>query len=433
MSDGNTGAKIAIIGAGSFVFSLGLLSDLIVDYRLRGSHLVLVDIDEEMAGIMARIATRMADDAQVEMTIESTSDRETALRGVQFVTTSVAIQLLRRYAMDREVLRRHGIREITCECGGVGGLSYALRAIPLIMGIARDMERLCPEAWLLNVSNPLPRVITAVTRHTCIRALGFCNCAHGGYGGFANVARLLGYEMRDLNVTSAGLNHFSWLLGVRDRWSGEDLLPRVQALLDARQWEAYHRLTGQWWRQYRLWSLAGDTHAGEYFPFDPADGREEIAHHGNAEERAARRCELQEAAAGQRPWQSLMGGRAWERPAEVIHALLTGTRRRMDMVNLPNRGAIAGLPDDAVVEVPALVTNGEVRGVPVGAMPDSIAGYLAQVSAAHTAVAEAAVHGDRALIEEAIRIDPAITEKVAAVQAIDELLHVHADVLPQFA
>lgn len=425
--------KIAVIGAGSFVFSLGLLTDLITGHRLAGSRLVLMDVDGEMAATMACIARRMAQDAGVDLTIEATSDREAALQGADFVTTSVAIQLLRRYATDREVLRRHGLHEINSECGGVGGFSYALRAIPLVLGIARDMERLCPDAWLLNVSNPLPRVISAVTRYTRIRAAGFCNCAHGGYGGFVNIATLLKRDMHDLNVTSAGLNHFSWLLGVTDRWTGEDLLPAVQAALDARAWEEYSRLTAKWWRQYRVWPLAGDSHTGEYFPFDVEDGRELIAHHGDEQERAARRRELREAAAGERPWQALLNeGRAWERPADVIHALATGTRRHLDTVNIPNRGAIAGLPDDAVVEVPAVVTNGEIQGVPIGPLPASIADYLAQVSAAHTAIADAAVSGDRALVAEAVQLDPAITDKPTALHALDELISLHADVLPQF-
>ena len=122
------------------------------------------------------------------------------------------------------------------ECGGVGGLSYTLRAVPLILEVAREMERLYPDAWLLNVSNPLPRLLAAVAGHTRIRCAGFCNVAHGGVGGYQNVARLLGREPSELRVRSGGLNHFAWLLGAWERRTGEDLLPRVDAALTAGAW-----------------------------------------------------------------------------------------------------------------------------------------------------------------------------------------------------
>ncbi len=219
--------KIAAIGAGSFVFTQRLLHDVICRHRMAGCELVLMDLDAELAETMAAIARRMAADTDVTLTISSTGDRAVALRGADFVTASVAAQLLRRYEMDREVLRRHGIREPNAECGGLGGLSYTLRQVPLLLAIARDMERLCPSAWLLNVSNPLPRLVTAVARHTAIKVAGFCNVAWGSDDGYGNVGRLLGRPAAELDVVSAGLNHFAWLLSVRDRRTGEDLLPAV--------------------------------------------------------------------------------------------------------------------------------------------------------------------------------------------------------------
>ncbi len=426
-----TPPRVAIIGAGSYVFTLGLLYDLTTAFPVPGGTLVLMDLDAEMADVMARIARRMAAEAGTPVTVQATGDRAAALAGADFVTTSVAAQIRARWETDKAALRKYNIREITSECGGVGGLSYTLRQASLLLDIARDMERLCPDAWLLNVSNPLPRLVTAVTRHTGIRTLGFCNASWGSDHGYENVAGLLGRDPRDLNVVSGGLNHFAWLLSATDRWTGEDLRPAVDARLAVAP-PPDAPVVMQYWRETGYYALTGDEHMGEFVPFEPALSREHTAHHGGDAERTARRQALREAAAGTRPWQSLMAGRAWERPAEVIHALTTGTRRRLDMVNLPNRGAIAGLPDDAVVETPAIVADGTVTPVPL-TMPAPLVDLWTRVSAVHTLAAEAAATGDRAILAEAIERDPAIGDRPAAHAAIADLLVAHADLLPRFA
>jgi len=426
-----TGPKIAVIGAGSYVFSLGLLYDLIVAHRLAGSRLALMDVDEEKAVVTARIAGRMARDAGVELAIEPTTNRRAALRDAAFVTVSVAVEIRRRWEMDKAALHRHGIPEILSECGGVGGLSYALRSGWLVLGIARDMEALCPAAWLLNTTNPLPRVVAAVTQHTRIRTVGFCNVAWGGEDHYKNVGGLLGRDPRGLEVVSGGLNHFAWLLSVRDRQTGEDLMPAVRAAVESRSFGG--SITMNCWRRYGWLPLSSDSHIGEFLPFDPAISHELIAHHGDDRERAVRRAALLEAAEGTRPWQTLLEGRAWERPGDLIHALATSTARHLDMINVPNRGAIAGLPEDAVVEIPAEVKSGELRPVRIGALPGPIAELCAPISAVHTLAADAAATGDRALLEEAIRIDPAIADKPAALRAITELIRAHADLLPKFS
>lgn len=425
--------RIALIGAGSYVFSLSLLHDLLIDHRMEGVHLVLMDIDEYMAADMARIAARMAREAGVEVRVDSTADREAALEGADFVTTSVAVQLVKRWGMDKEIARRHGVREILGECGGLGGLSYTLRSVPLVLGIARDMERLCPQGWLLNMSNPLPRVMGAVAKHTSVRGLGFCNNAWGAIDGYGQVAGLLRRGVRDISVTSAGLNHFTWLLSVTDALTGEDLMPEVNAALE-REWVG-GPVCMKYWRETGWLPLGGDSHVGEFVGFEPELSEEHVAHHGTGEERAARRREVQEAAQGERPWRCLMEsyGRSWERPADVVHSLVTGAERRLDMVNLPNRGAISNLPDDAIVEVPAVAGKGGVSALSVGALPERVAAICARVSAAHSLAAEAAVTGNRAILEEAIRADPAIIDKQAAIRAIDEMILAHADLLPQFA
>lgn len=427
--------KVAVIGAGSYVFSLGLLHDLIVDAHLP-LDLALVDPNVEVAEHMAGVALRMAREVGADVRVNAGAERVPALQGAQFVTHSAAVQLQRRYAQDRAVTERFGLREIAGECGGVGGLAYALRSVPLALGVARDMEVHCPDAWLLNVSNPLPRVVTALSRHSRIRTLGFCNVAQGGQddsarGDYHNVAALLGRRADELEVVSAGLNHFAWLLSVRDKQSGEDLLPAVNAALAGGAW-AERPLSAALWRRYGLLPLSGDSHVGEYLPFDPALMHEHPAHHGTPGERAERLQTLRDAAEGRRPWRALLEGRSWERPGDVIAALARGTELSLSMVNLVGGGCLPGLPQEAVAELPARVANGQVTPQAVPALPGDLAACLAQVSRVHGLAAEAAVSGDVRLLDEAVLADPAVPDKAAGLAAIRELLRVHADVLPQF-
>lgn len=422
--------KVAVIGAGSYVFSVGLLHDLIIDASLP-LDLTLIDPNMEVAENMAGVARRMAGSVGADLRVDATADRIRALKGAHFVTNSAAVQLQSRYEMDRTVIVKHGLREITSECGGVGGLAYALRTIPLALGIARDMEAHCPDAWLLNVSNPLPRVITALSRHSKIKTLGFCNVAHGGEGGYHNVADLLSRDAEELDVTSAGLNHFAWLLAVRDKQTGEDLLPAVYTALNAGAWSD-RPLSRSLWQKYGLLPLSGDSHIGEYLPFDAALMHEHPAHHGTAQERSERLDAVRQVAEGQQPWQTLMAGRSWERPGDVIAALAGGKELHLDMVNLVNSGHLHGLPDNAVVELPAQVSGEAVTPLDVPAFPDELLSYLQQVSRVHNLAAEAAATGDVRLVDEAVLDDPAIPDKRAGLAAIHELLQVHAEVLPQF-
>ncbi|MFC5528740.1 hypothetical protein [Cohnella yongneupensis] len=424
--------KIAMIGAGSYVFSMGLLYDLIVERKFPNSHLVLMDVNGQMAETMAGIARRMASEQGVEMHIESTTSREEALLGADYVSTSVAVGIIKRYEMDRAVIEKFGLNEITSECGGVGGISYALRAIPLMLEIAKDMERLCPNAWLFNVSNPLPRVMTAITRYTSIRAAGFCNVANGGINGYEQIGGWLGRNPRELDIVSGGLNHFSWLLSVRDKQSGEDLMPQVKQAIQQGAW-SWNKLSGKWFEQYGWLPLAGDSHTGEFLPYDlSTPAHSHGGYHGDPNERVERIRMMEAAAAGTGPWQPLMQGRSWERPGLVIDALVHGTPMKLDMVNIVNKGYIANLPEGAVVEVPAIVKDGQIQGVAIDRLPSPVGELCSQVSAVHSLVADAAVLGDRTMVEEAVMLDPGIGDKKQAILAIRELISQHEDVLPQF-
>jgi alpha-galactosidase/6-phospho-beta-glucosidase family protein len=423
--------KIAVIGAGSYVFSMGLLYDLIVKNKLNGINLMLMDVNLETARMVSLVAQRMIDEHQADVKVDYTIDRIKALQSAQFVTVSAAIQLQRRYEMDVEVLRKYNIEEITSECGGVGGLSYTLRSAKLVLDIARDMEKYCPNAWLLDATNPLTRVISAITRYSNIRTIGFCNVSNGNENGYDNIEKLIGRKKEELTIVSAGLNHFSWLLSVKDKDTDEDLMQLVHTAINSGVWDD-RPLTIKCYKEYGYLPLAGDAHIGEFLPFDSAISEKHYAHHGDEGERLSRIQLLHDVAAGVKPWQLLMEGRSWEKPGDVIAAMVNKTNLELDMVNIANQNFISNLPNGAVVEVPAKIINGEFSGCPVGNLPESITELCMQTSLVHMLAAEAAITGDINILEKCIENDLSIIDKKAAKDAIKELLSVHSDVLEKF-
>ncbi len=423
--------KIVVIGAGSFVFGPTVLLDVIERHRLAYAELVLVDLDGEAAEIMAGVGRRMAEDLDVACRIAATTDRRTAMPGADFVILSASPQGAKRWKVDYEILKRLGMPDQARECGGVGGLSNALRSISLVLDVCEDMEALCPEATLLDVTNPMPRVVTAVHRFTPIQAYGFCNAAWQGPTGYAWLASLVERPQDAITVMTAGLNHFAWLVAIRDRATDEDLYPVVETAV--REGEgARYALLRAWLETYGGIAVSGG-HTAEYLPFDPrAHYPTRPPYHGDAEARQRHWDTLRAVADGQVPWRDVQLGGSWEHPVDVAVAVETGDPLVVDMINLPNAGYLSDLPDGRIVEVPAMVEDGTVQGLKVGALPGQVGALCARVSDVHELVAEGAAKGNRALLQRAIEIDPAITDKAAAMQALEEMLVAHHDLLPRF-
>ena len=423
--------KLVHIGAGSFVFAPTVLRDAIARHRLDGWQLVLVDPDAELVGAMAGMGRAMAAEEGVDLDVQWTTDRADALPGADFVVLSAAIEGARRWQMDYEVLQRAGIPGQARECGGVGGLSYALRSVTLALGICRDMERLCPDALLLSVTNPLPRVLTAVRSHTDVRAVGFCNAAYQGPTGYSWLAGLLGREQAELRVVTAGLNHFAWLVDARDAVTGEDLYPAIEDAVRAGTGRAFEPLQ-RWLGEYGAIGVSGAPHMMEFLPAEGAAARTHPPFHGTPDERRRQHETLQAVAGGVLSWRDAGLHFSWEHPVDVAAALARREEAAFDMVNVPNAGLLSELPEGRIVEVPARASQGELHGHEVGRLPGRVSEICRTVSDVHELAAEAAATGDRDAARRAIEIDPAVTEKRPALRALDEMLAAHADILPQF-
>ncbi len=426
--------KIVLIGGGSFVFAPTVLADAIIKHRLSECELVLVDPARDIVTAMEGAGHRMAADMGVHIRIHSVAERELALPGADFVLVSVAVQGARRWAMDYEILKEVGTPDQARECGAMGGLMAAFRSITFVMGVCQDMERLCPGAMLLNVTNPLPRVVTAVAKYTTIPVLGFCNIAWGGAEGYEWFARLIGRDTASIQVMTAGLNHFAWLLDIKDTITGEDLYPMVKDRVLKGTGREF-KVMQKWLYEYGGIAAGVVDHHGEYLPYDKDIHYPSMPpFHGDENERKQRVKELIDIAEGRMAWQDvLLTHGSWEHPVDVAVALNHRTEVTFDIVNMPNKGYLPQLPEGRIVEVPAFAKDGVITGIKVPVLPEGVAGLCNVISDVNELVAEAAVDGARSLAERAIEMDLAIADKRAAKLALKKMLKAHADLLPQFS
>ncbi len=431
--------KLVLIGGGSFVFAPTVLEDAIVKHRLTGT-LVLVDPNLEAAEAMAAAARRIAKEFEVRLNIEAVADRREALPGADFVIVSASPQGAKRWRMDYDRLTGLGLYDQARECGGLGGLLNSFRSISLVLDICADMEALCPEAMLLDVTNPMPRVVTAVERYTRIRCIGFCNIAQRGPNGYVLLANLLGRDPKRLDVVTGGLNHFAWVLSVRDRDSRADLVPELIRLIESGDWHRYDESTRRelgimrkWLREYGGIVAGAVDHHAEYLPKQSdIHYASTPPYHGTEAERLKRLQEIREIATGTRDWQELFNHPSWEHPVDLAVLIRDRSSVKLDILNVRNGDAIPQLPADRIVEVPVELENGMMTPVKLPPFPPRLASWIQAISDVHELAAEAAATGSLDKAREAIIRDPAITEKNVSLRALDDMLADHADLLPRF-
>jgi alpha-galactosidase len=428
------GKRIVIIGAGSMSFGRGMIVDLLRSEELTGRnlHLWLVDLDAGALDRMRRFAERVKAHVGSDVAIHATADRTAALPGASYVLTAVSVRRYELWEQDFRVPLSHGFRHPLGENGGPGALFHALRSLKLVIPICRDIERLCPNALLLNFTNPEARVLDAILRLTHVNAVGLC---HGVFSAIRFISDYLGIPTDKFEVTSAGMNHFYAVLKVIDVESGVDLFPDLLARLRADDsfppsvWKKLIDIFG--WLTYR-----SDDHIGEYLSFG-AEFAGYKWHYGLesrpiGQPQPGPRFELDPYLNGA-PLDERALRRSGEIAASVICDMELDRCRRHDAVNVLNaEGYIENLPRDAVVEVPAYCDGRGVYPIAVGPIPEAQATFIrTQVSIQH-AITEAYRTGSKNLLLQALLMDPVVDSIVEAEKLLDEMLELQSAYLPEF-
>lgn len=451
--------KIACLGAGSFYFSRAL-GDIAITSALAGSELALYDIDLDKAKLMAQLGQRLSQMAGARLRVRACRTLADALDGARFAISSIGgsgpsmggVYGTAAHSADVMIPGRYGIYQIVGDTGGPAGMMMGLRSIPIYLAVCKEMRRRCPDAVLLNHSNPMAVLCRAMIKHGGIeKVIGIC---HGVQGGVMQVAELLGVQPEELEVVWIGTNHYYWF--TRIRLHGKDVYSQVMAKARARKPPHGEQMSQTLSDIYGFRLVyQEDGHELEFYPFlaqveDPME-----MPYGYGERIGPRYRDLKpkrppklspqrQAALRQRQLRDFAGRlqqRGLPEPttairgegiASLIEAIATG-RREVRIVNIPNRGVVPNLPDSAILEVEGVTDSCGVRGLYAGEAPLSLMGLLQKRIAWQELVVEAGVKGDRKLALQALLLDEMAIRPELASRMLDELLAASKDLLPQFA
>ncbi|MFI1581293.1 alpha-glucosidase/alpha-galactosidase [Embleya sp. NPDC020630] len=425
-----TRTKIVFVGAGSVVFTQGLLADLFAFPELKDAHIALHDIDPERLATAHGAARLIADDRGASPLITAHADRREALAGAHFVINIIQVGMREATRTDFDVPAGYGLRQTIGDTLGIGGVFRALRTFPVLRALGEDIAELCPDAWLLNYTNPMAMNVGYLRRATGLtRVVGLC---HSVYWTMQGLAELVGVPYDEVDYLAAGVNHQAWVL--RFEHAGADLYPKLDALI-ARDEQLRRRVRVDMYRRLGYYPTETSEHSSEYVPWylghDSEISRLRLpvgAYLDIVDENVAAYESTRAAlAAGQPvPVESTM-----EYAPQIIHSITTGTPRTV-YGNVPNQGLIDNLPADGVVEVPCLVDRLGVQPTRVGALPAQLAALNRTYLSVNDLVVRAALEDEPRHIRHAAMIDPA-TAAVLPVERIwdlcDDLVRAHGNLL----
>ncbi|WP_076560650.1 6-phospho-beta-glucosidase [Salimicrobium flavidum] len=433
------GIKIATIGGGSS-YTPELVEGFINRYEeLPVRELWLVDIEagKEKLEIVGNLAKRMIEKAGLPIEVHLTLDRKEALKDADFVTTQFRVGLLEARAKDEQIPLEHGV--LGQETNGPGGLFKGLRTIPVILDICRDMEELCPDAWLINFTNPAGMVTEAVLRYSNIdKVVGLCNVPIGMEMG---VAQLLGVDHSRIRIDFAGLNHMVYGLDVFvDGVSRKEEV--IELISNPENSSFVKNIEGLGWEPEFVRSLNVLTCPYHMYYYKKKDMLEKTQKEAAAEGTRAEVVQKLETelfelykdeTLEQKPPQLEERGGAYYSDAAVrlITSIYTD-KRDIQPVNTKNNGAIASIPNDSAVEISSVITKDGPKPIAIGDLPVAVRGLVQEIKSFERLSAEAAVTGDYEKAVLALTINPLTPSDNVAKAIIDDMMEAHKEHLPQF-
>jgi alpha-galactosidase len=423
--------KIAFIGAGSVEFTRMLVGDLLSYPDLRGATLSLHDIDEERLRTAFDIARVTAREAGAEPAIEAHDDRRRALDGADYAINMIQVGGHAATVIDYEIPARYGLRQTIGDTLGIGGIFRALRTIPVMQGIAADMAELCPEAWLLNYTNPMAMLCWATYAGTPQRrVVGLC---HSVQNTTRQLAEYVGVPFEDVTFLGAGVNHQAWIL--RFERDGEDLYPLLDGAIE-RDPELRRHVRVELYRRLGFFPTESSEHSAEYLPWlmrdDEAMERFRLIDGEYVERSLDGLREYEETRALLAAGEPLPVEPSVEYAPQIIHSIETGEPRTI-YGNVENTGLIDNLPRGACVEVPCLVDATGVEPVHVGELPPQLAALNRTYLNVCELTVRAALEGRPDFVRHAAMLDPNTAATLSLDQIwelCDELTAAHAGALP---
>ena len=452
--------KLVLIGAGSTVFTQRLVADIILAGEADRWELALVDIDPVTLKAVDRLVAKMLEAKGAAIPVTATTDRRDVLPGADYVVTTIAVGGRMGWQRDIEIPRQYGIFQPVGDTALPGGISRAMRMIPQMIAIARDVADLCPDAVFCNYSNPMTAICRAIRKETGVPVVGLCHGVHHVEG---VIARFLGVAEGSISSFGIGLNHLTFL--TRLFHDGVDARPMIHArlaeqkatldreLAEKQVWAnivegrapRYSDDPFSWglFEEYSVFPCAMDRHAVEFYPERFPGG----AYCGRRLGREAFPIDQRIALGDQwfdemlaiahsddplpRSYYENVPGES-EQLLEIMHSLQRD-ERRVFSVNLPNQGQAPYLPKDAIVECNAAAVGGGFAALMADDLPPALVAKLQSKIASIEITVDAALTGSRELMLEALLADGAVADADVARALRDDLIEAHRAHLPQFA
>ena len=414
-------AKIVLVGAGSYVFGRDFIADIMLFPKLAGSTLTLMDIDKERLDLAAAYARKLVEQNKLKLKIELTTDRREALDGADYVITSIRAGGWK----DGGRLGRQHLRRDRRACG-IGGIFGGLCQVPAILDICHDMEKVCPDAWLLNYCNPMAIICWGINDYSKIKNVGLCPNPTGGSQRFG---RMLGLPPEDIWYTVGGLNHQSWFLEVK--YKGEDLFPKIREKVKEMETSASDRrnsLENEMFKTFGYFDTGG-SHLSISLPYFRRTPQLVEKYNVGSNDHMYADAPAITAKQDAELRQQLQSGKKFELKEEhrytgiaasIINAIENNEQTRI-FGNVRNTGLIPNLLEGCVVEVPCMVDKGGVHPTYVGNLPSQ----LASLNRLNINVQELAVRGivekDKTKVLQAILLDP-LTFSMLSIDEIKEIV-----------
>ncbi len=435
--------KIAFIGAGSVGFTRGLVRDILTFPRLKDATLSLMDIDAERLEFAQKSVQKIVDMGGYPAKVETTMDRAAALDGADAVLVTILAGSTEVWRHDIEIPKTYGIDTNVGDTRGVSGIFRALRTIPVMVGIAKDMERYCPDATMLNYTNPMAMLCRAMQRETSIQLTGLC---HSVQGTAMMLAKWIGAPYEEITYTCAGINHMAWY--IKYEWNGKDAYPLIRQAITERP-EVYNeeQVRNEMFLALDYYITESSGHNSEYnwwFRKRP-DLIEKYCTHGTGWNPGEYAYILKEYTKRNDTWKD--DARQWfaketpislerghEYAASIINALQGGEPFQFNG-NVSNTGLVTNLPQGACVEVPVWASKKGLEAVHVGALPPQLALLTGLSSAIEEMAVEAALTGNPRLVYQAVAHDPltaAVLSLAEIKEMVDRMLEQNRAWLPQF-
>ncbi len=433
-------AKIAMVGAGSLVFCQTLTMDILATDALKDSEIRLMSRTKPKLDRMEKFVRRVIRENDLKAEVWSTLDRREALRGADYVIVMIQVGGIDAFKLDYEIPLKFGVDQCIGDSLGPGGIFRGLRTIPVLLDIARDMQELCPDALLLNYTNPMAACCYALGKASKVGFIGLC---HGVQTTLDLISRYVDVPKDRIDYLCAGINHMAWFLSLKDKRNGRDLNPILRERIEKPEYYASEKVRAEVMRHFGYFMTESTGHLSEYVPWfrshgralkiycdEPAFGGESGAYYKYCRMIAAKYGRVDHLAGES----ARIARRSVEYCSYILEAMETGTPFRLNG-NVRNDGYITNLPEGCCVEVPVFVDSRGVHPARVGDLPSQCAALnMSNVMVQGLAV-EAGLAGDPELAMQAVAMDPltsAVCTLKEAREMTAELLEAQRKWLPQF-